>query len=98
MCACRCIHLTRELVIDDGFARMSKQEIAEALHLYLARLTEANDAVRLGGSLGIKVGADKRNARHNRIMYGVSRSPTAISRQTRALASAEPQRQQACCG
>jgi len=65
-----CIHLTRELVIDDGFARMSKQEIAEALHLYLARLTEANDAVRLGGSLGIKVGADKRNARHNRIMYG----------------------------
>lgn len=65
-----CVHLSRELVLDDGFSRMKKAEIASALHFYLSELKVANDAVRLGGALDITVGADHRNEEHNRIMYG----------------------------
>lgn len=64
-----CAHLTRELVLDDGFARLSRRELAGALSFYLQELRRANDAVRLGGDLGIEVGADARNKDHNRIMY-----------------------------
>jgi len=48
---------------------MNKLEVAEALAFYLNELRVANDAVRLGGALGIAVGADARNEKHNKIMY-----------------------------
>jgi len=49
---------------------MTKEEMAAALDHYLGELRRADSAVRLGGDLGIKLGADYRNAYHNQIMYG----------------------------
>eukprot|EP00961_Rhodomonas_salina_P112027 1507885-Rhodomonas_salina.2 len=56
--------------------------MAAALDHYLGELRRADSAVRLGGDLGIKLGADYRNAYHNQIMYGVcsARHPIAHTR------------------
>jgi len=66
-----CVHLSRELVLNDGFSRMSRNDVASALSFYLLELGRADDAVRLGGAYNIGTGADYReNVQHNEIMYG----------------------------
>ena len=66
-----CIHLARELVLNDGLSRLSKQQIASALKWHLDRARQSDSAIRLGGDLGITVGADKHSPNHNTIMYEV---------------------------
>jgi len=56
-------------VLDDGLSRMDRQGISSALSHFLEQFAEADEAVRLGNSLGISVGADYRNDHHNQIMY-----------------------------
>jgi len=62
-------HLSRELVLGDGFSRLTKESLVGAIDDISGRLEDANHAIRFGGSLGIKTGADARNEEHNRIMY-----------------------------
>lgn len=65
-----CSHLSRELVLNDGFSRMTQAELHGALHWHLEELKRVSAAVRLGDEeMGIKVGADFRNAEHNTLMY-----------------------------
>jgi len=64
-----CAYLARELVLDDGLSRLKRQEISSALSYYLEAFEAADEAVRLGNSLGINLGADYRNEMHNQIMY-----------------------------
>jgi len=62
-------YLARELVLDDGLSRMERQEISSALSFYLGEFAAADEAVRLGNTMGISNGADYRSDMHNRIMY-----------------------------
>lgn len=64
-----CAHFARELVLDDGFARMDKATLHGALAWHLGELRASNRAVRLGKALGVTEGADWRNPEHNAIMY-----------------------------
>eukprot|EP00961_Rhodomonas_salina_P132383 1781487-Rhodomonas_salina.1 len=64
-----CIFLSRELILDDGFSRMSKAHLAHELEEYLAELRRDHHAVRLGGDRGIAKGADFRFHSHNTVMY-----------------------------
>lgn len=64
-----CAHLSRELVLADGFARMDKATIHGALAWHLQALRESNRALRLGHALGVRHGADWHNQEHNDIMY-----------------------------
>jgi len=66
-----CIHLARELVLNDGLSRLSKQQLASALKWHLDKARQSDSAIRLGGDLGITIGADKHSPNHNIIMYEV---------------------------
>eukprot|EP00961_Rhodomonas_salina_P171664 2314853-Rhodomonas_salina.1 len=63
----------RELVLDDGFSRMSRQELSDVLLYVLEQVRRADQALRLGDpASGIEQGADVRNEFHNTIMYSNS--------------------------
>lgn len=69
-----CAFLARELVLDDGFSRMTHEQLAGQLSLCLERLRVTYDAVRLGNAgqgvhNAIRVGADDRFSDHNQVMY-----------------------------
>jgi len=64
-----CAFLSRELILDDGTTRMTRNEIVSALKFYLNELIESDSAVRLGGSRGVSVGMDSLSEKHNQIMY-----------------------------
>lgn len=80
----RSIKLTRraaEQVLQDGLSRMSKEELAGTLSFLVSELKDSDDAIRLGGSKGIRVGADHRDELHNQIMYNSGcpwRSPETL--------------------
>ncbi|KAJ1482507.1 hypothetical protein T484DRAFT_2659135 [Baffinella frigidus] len=63
-------HLTRELVLNDGFSRMTQGEIAGTLNGILTQLRQSDQAVRRGNLLRIQGGADQRSKEHNAVMYG----------------------------
>jgi len=53
-----CAHLTRELVLNDGFSRMTQAETAGTLHGILTQLRLSDKAVRRGNLLRVGPGAD----------------------------------------
>lgn len=63
------IYLVRELVLDDGFARMDILDITQWLELFTTELKRSDNALRLGHDLNIGHGADYHNPQHNDIMY-----------------------------
>lgn len=65
-----CSHLCRELVIDDGYARMAKEDVASALRYYLDELRLVDHAVRHGGSRKVEEGTESRGDEVGRLMYG----------------------------
>ena len=64
-----CIHLARELALDDNVTRLSKRASASALNYYLGEFTRSDKALRLGNDLGILQGGDSLGVQHNQIMY-----------------------------
>ncbi|KAJ1478727.1 hypothetical protein T484DRAFT_1816834 [Baffinella frigidus] len=62
-------HLTRELILDDGFSRMTKGEIAGTLENIMLQFTDFDHAVRRGNAHGVKEGADVWSPEHNVVMY-----------------------------
>ncbi|KAJ1484654.1 hypothetical protein T484DRAFT_1796325 [Baffinella frigidus] len=64
-----CAHLTRELVLNDGFSRMTQGETAGTLNGILKRLRQSDYAVRRGNLLRIGEGADFWSKEHNTVMY-----------------------------
>ncbi len=68
-----CVHFSRELVLADGFSRLNASELAAGLRWALDSLKAADDAARLGGSLGVAAGGDVgiNSEEHNRWMYHV---------------------------
>lgn len=67
------VHFARELVLADGFSRLNTSEVAVALRWALDSLQAADNAARLGGSLGVGAGGDIgiNSEEHNRWMYNV---------------------------
>jgi len=63
------IFFTRELILNDGFSRISKAEATTNLAYYLEELKHADKAVTRGGSKRITIGADARSHDHNVLMY-----------------------------
>mmetsp|Transcript_23995 Transcript_23995/g.60234 ORF Transcript_23995/g.60234 Transcript_23995/m.60234 type:complete len:1595 (-) Transcript_23995:82-4866(-) len=63
------VFYTRELVLNDKFARMDRAEAVADLEYYLHELEAANIAITRGGSKRITSGADARSHRHNELMY-----------------------------
>ncbi len=68
-----CVHFARELVLADGLSRLNTSELAAGLRWALNSLKAADKAARLGGTLGVRAGADVGiNCEvHNRWMYKV---------------------------
>ncbi|KAJ1478724.1 hypothetical protein T484DRAFT_1960560 [Baffinella frigidus] len=64
-----CVHLSRELVLDDGFSRMSAPQIAGTLKHAVTLLHDVDVAVRRGGAMDMLEGADLWSDHHNRVMY-----------------------------
>mmetsp|Transcript_10088 Transcript_10088/g.24853 ORF Transcript_10088/g.24853 Transcript_10088/m.24853 type:complete len:401 (+) Transcript_10088:2-1204(+) len=65
-----CCHLSRELVLDDGFGRMTKKEATSSLAYYLDQYEQADKAVRLGNGINkVSYGADESLNIHNDVMY-----------------------------
>jgi len=64
-----CAHLARELVLNDGFARMTQGEIAGTLRGVLGQLRKTDEAVRRGNLLRVGEGADYWSDEHNAVMY-----------------------------
>ena len=60
-------------VLDDGFSRRNQSELADALQWAVQSFQEADHAARLGGSLGVSLGADFGigSDLHNTWMYSV---------------------------
>lgn len=69
------VHFTRELVLADGFSRLNSSELAAGLRWALDSLQAADNAARLGGSLGVGAGGDVgiNSEEHNHWMYDVRR-------------------------
>mmetsp|Transcript_17439 Transcript_17439/g.48149 ORF Transcript_17439/g.48149 Transcript_17439/m.48149 type:complete len:1292 (-) Transcript_17439:986-4861(-) len=69
-----CVHFARELVLGDGFSRLNSSELAAGLLWSLEELRAADDAVRLGGSLGVTTGSDQGlgGVDHNNFVYSVT--------------------------
>ena len=63
------VFLCRELVFDDGFSRLSRDQVMTAIDYYSTELVMSDSAVRVGGAFGINVGADEHNKEHNEVMY-----------------------------
>eukprot|EP00284_Hemiselmis_tepida_P000001 CAMPEP_0174943112 /NCGR_PEP_ID=MMETSP1355-20121228/75817_1 /TAXON_ID=464990 /ORGANISM="Hemiselmis tepida, Strain CCMP443" /LENGTH=273 /DNA_ID=CAMNT_0016190335 /DNA_START=37 /DNA_END=858 /DNA_ORIENTATION=- len=63
------VHYTRELVLNDGFSRLTKAESTADLRHYLTELGDAHSAITRGGAKRIRIGADTRSPAHNRLMY-----------------------------
>eukprot|EP00961_Rhodomonas_salina_P038043 511455-Rhodomonas_salina.2 len=55
-----CAHLSRELVLADGFSRMDQAETASALRYFIDELNRADQVVQHGGEYGIVKGTDHR--------------------------------------
>jgi hypothetical protein len=72
-----CAHLTRELVLNDGFSRMTQGETAGTLDGMLAQLRQSDKAVRRGNLLRVGQGADYWSTEHNHVMYeeGATKGP-----------------------
>jgi len=64
------VFYARELILDDGLSRHTKQELSDATSYLIQELRKADHAIRLGGLHDIEKGADNRNTLHNEIMYG----------------------------
>jgi len=66
-----CVHFARELALDDGMSRLNSSELAAALLWSLEELRAADDAVRLGGTMGVSVGSDRGlgSLDHNAFVY-----------------------------
>jgi len=63
------VHYSRELILDDGFTRLTKGDANQMLAFYKDKLRSADTAIRRGGTHGILVGADFWSEAHNAIMY-----------------------------
>jgi len=65
------VYFARELIMNDGFSRLSAEEATRSLTLYRKKLKEADTAIRRGGSMGVRIGADFRSREQNELMYDV---------------------------
>jgi len=60
----------REMILADGFDRLSAEDNANAARYYLHELILSDKAIRLGKGKHIGLGADYREKEHNEIVYG----------------------------
>lgn len=78
----RCIFLSRELILNDGFSRLTRQDIKSKLQSSLADLEYSIKLIRLGGDDLVHQGADSIDSSvmdsYNTVMYQVIR--TQLSR------------------
>jgi hypothetical protein len=63
------VHYSRELLLNDNFARSSRTESTINMIHYRDELMKSDAAVRRGDTLGVGLGADFRNLEHNHVMY-----------------------------
>ena len=74
----QCVLLSRELILQDGFVRLSTADVQSRLEQSFARLQININLVRLGGSDKVRIGADSMQStvmdKYNNVMYQVSRA------------------------